>query len=211
MELLFWLWLYDSRWFFQIKQKQEIIKNIWLLPMFINLVFLLLIVLLSVFNSQICSHVLYQYLWTRELLSVALATASFGLILKAQSIQNREHIKFERIATFGKGNNLSVLISTYWLRTAMLKSVFGFSMLVLALMNIIWSWEMFKDYYFNSEIFEDCSGIVLQALRLNADMVVIFTFPLVVGVTLSIFVKLCAVISGLLCPGLVVSIYKRFG
>ena len=209
MELLLWLWLYDPRWFFNLKINIKLYRNSWLLPLSINLINAFVSSYYIKFSEEsACESTLRLWLITRILFSVLIIINILFFIYKITITDKKERIHFENAKKVYPDIVENMNEYDYWIRRKSLISTSGVLLLFLGMISLFWSYVIIKLYYVDNQ-FSKCNIQLITFIKFYAFTVFLTNFPVMLMFLLLISVKLGSFICAYTCPAFLIWISKR--
>ena len=96
MELLLWMWFYDSRWFFNFKVSVQIYKYAWYIPLFVHMILACVcFYFLQTTESPDCETTLKLWLSSRTFFSVLISINIVFFMNKIATVYKKENSFFE--------------------------------------------------------------------------------------------------------------------
>jgi len=175
MELLLWLYLYDDRWFFNLKLPTKIYKFLWLLPIFTH--FMLLsagVYYLNFVDDFQCAKSLKMWIYHRTFFSILMIINIIIFMMKIQTLLEKEKVHINnstKIFNYHPENHLNSLsfdqiYLSFWVRRNALVSTSGILLLIQGLISIYYSY-MIKNLI-TSQYFRSCDYKIQKALSLHS-------------------------------------------
>jgi hypothetical protein len=211
MELLLWMWFYDTRWFFNFKISVNIYRYIWFIPMIIN-------IFLSIFSGysffyfneqENCDMSLKSWLFNRAILS---SLVSFNILIfmsKIAKVNGKENSYFENAKKIYPAIEGSITDFDFWIRRKSLISTSGLILLFLGILNLFWSYLIINLYLIQNQ-FSGCNDRLLMVLNVNSIFIFIGNIPLLGLIIFLLSIKLFSFICAFLCPGFLKTVGRKF-
>ena len=211
MELLLWLWFYDSRWLFNFKTSITFYKNAWLMPLFLH-TFLMVVCLyyLQVSATFTCDKSLRLWLYTRTFFSLLISTTIIFFMAKISQVYEKEQKSFEIPVKIMPKLENNMKQYDFWIRRKSLLSTSGILLLFLGLVSLFWSCLIVSIYHFQDYYFK-CELKIQKMLNVHSFFIIAGNLPLVIIFLVSIIIKISAFICAFLCPKFLISLTKMFG
>ncbi len=155
MELLLWLYLYDRRWFFNIRIKYKIYSILWLGLMLFHMIYLI---------KLFYKHSVHNFSYTTGFNQIFSLAISFNIIFFLLKLNQEEKKHLSKFTKFAKVFKSSVALNTikpvgndYWIRSRTIYSGSGISLLIMSIFS-------FFKFYLDNQIREeiDFSFFTLQ-------------------------------------------------
>lgn len=208
MELLLWMWFYDSRWFFNFKLSVKCYKHAWFLPLLIHLLLAgLCFYFLYTSDSPNCDAALKLWLFSRTFFSVLISVNILVFIEKIGTVYNKEHAFFENAKKVYPSVSGAIDNYDYWIRRKSLISTPGVLLLFLGIISMFWSYIIINLYYFENK-FAGCDQKILSLLNFNSVLIFVGNFPLLVLIALLVIIKIGSFICAFFCPGCLIYLAK---
>jgi hypothetical protein len=211
MELLLWMWFYDSRWFFNFKISVKCYKYAWLLPLFIHLILAIIcFYLMHTTDTPNCEETVKLWLLSRAFFYVLISLNIIVFILKIQEVYEKENSYFENAKKIYPYLDMIENTSNqfdYWIRRKSLISTSGVLLLFLGIISLFWSYLIINLYYFENRL-NGCDEYILALLNFNSFLIFAGNVPLFVVIFVLILVKLGSFISAYACPGYLIYLGK---
>lgn len=209
MELLLWLWFYDTRWFFNFKISIVCYKNAWLIPLFLHS-FLMIVCLyyLQISETFLCDKSLKLWLYTRTFFSFLLSITIIFFMLKIVNVNKKEINSFEipmKIIPILENNMKQY---EFWIRRKSLLSTPGILLLFLGLISMFWSYLIISLYHFQNYYFS-CEIKIQKLLNTHSFFILLGNLPLFIIFVTMILFKLTSFIAAFICPNLVMNLGKK--
>ncbi len=132
MELLLWLYLYDRRWFLNIKMNFKIYCNLWLAVMIFHIIF---------FIKLFYKHSVHNFSYRTAFNQIFSLVLIFNIILFLLKLREEEQKHVTKYTNFSKVFKSSQLIrperNDYWVRSRTIFSGSGISLLTLSIFSFI--------------------------------------------------------------------------
>lgn len=223
MELLLWLYFYDSKWFLDYKFMQKIFKYLWFIPLLSHIIFMsycsYLLILTKVtherhpnpiikndiFNE--CGNFLNSAIYGRISFSLLIVIMIIIFEFKIHSINQKENKFFsdaESIFPMVKNN-----IEKNWLRRKALMSCSGIMLLIFSIISFIWSSLMISFNYLESK-FQGCDYNLVLNMNINSIFIFLSNFPVIIAFTFTVLLKISSFFCAYLCPKKLKSLSELF-
>lgn len=205
MELLLWMWLYDSRWFFNYKVSIKLYKWIWSIPLLMHLIISILGLydLFQERNNYTCENSLKIWLLCRIFFSLILSLNIMVFMHKISSSYLKENSFFENAKRVFPYLNEYNNDYDFWIKRNSLISTSGIFLLILGFISLFWSYLIMNMYFYENK-FMKCGEFNDNLLKLNSIFVFIGNIPLILVVIILISVKFIVLSSAFLCPNLLI-------
>lgn len=200
MELLFWLWFYDSRWFLNINPGMHKSKLILLLPLIYH-IYIVIVSLIYFNNSALCSDLLQQLIKIKFVLSLSMIICVIKFIqLIGYSIKEEEDsLKFRAKALYSLIKDQSEALNDRNIRTRCLESFQGVLLLILSIFEVIISIVITKGIRFKQSDWSFCPKDIALVNR-SSIFAITFFAPIVLIPLVGFWIKLASLISVYICP-----------
>ena len=210
MELLLWLWFYDTRWLFNFKMSIICYKNAWLIPLFLHS-FLMIVCLyyLQISSTFDCDKSLRLWLYTRTFFSVLLASTIIFFMVKISQVNDKEQKSFETPVKIMPALENNMRQYDYWIRRKSLLSTPGILLLFLGLVSLFWSCLIISFYHFQEYYFK-CETRIQTLLNVHSFFIILGNLPLALIFAVMLIVKVGSFICAFLCPNFLIAISKFF-
>jgi len=207
METVTWLWLYDKRWMFGCKAPN--LLKIWAAPLFFNALFLGSLLYYSYYYRDDTSNPCYSKfrVWIdfRTYLLIALVIDLTWIWLKAsKKIETEDH----KLGIHHKANINTAKKYNYWLRRRLVISYSGLMMLMLGVMNWIWTFYGMNLMYYNPHGLDQCGMIQQNIVWGNLVLTGIFSFPIIWILFWMIIIKSICLVLSVVWPSALIFIKK---
>ena len=208
MELLLWLWFYDTRWFFNFKISIVCYKNAWLIPLFLHS-FLMIVCLyyLQISETFSCDKSLRLWLYTRTFFSFLLSITIVFFMMKIVNVNKKEINAFETPLKIMPNLENNMKQYEFWIRRKSLLSTPGILLLFLGLVSMFWSYLIISFYHFQNYYFT-CEVKIQRLLNTHSFFILIGNLPLVIILITMLVLKVSSFIAAFLCPNVVMAIGK---
>ena len=208
MELLLWLWFYDTRWLFNFKVSIILYKNAWLIPLFLH-VFLMIVCLyyLQIAQTFSCDQSLRLWLYTRTFFSFLLSITIIFFMIKISEVNKKEQGAFETPAKIMPSLKNNMNQYEFWIRRKSLLSTPGILLLFLGLVSLFWSLLIISLYHFQSYYFQ-CEVKIQRLLNTHSFIIILGNSPLLIIFLIMLMIKVSSLVSAFLCPNVLISISK---
>lgn len=171
MELLLWLYLYDSRWLFNIKLTTKIHKYLWAVPIFIH--FMLLsagVYYLNFLDDYPCTKTLKMWIYHKTFFSILMIINIIIFLMKIQTLQQKERQQIEESTknfNYHPQNHLNTIsfeqtYLSFWVRRNALVSTSGVLLLIQGFTSIYYS-HLIKNLI-TSQYFRSCDYKIQKTL-----------------------------------------------
>ena len=210
MELLLWLWFYDTRWLFNFKISIICYKNAWLIPLFLHS-FLMAVCLyyLQLSATFSCDKSLKLWLYTRTFFSFLISMTIVFFMIKISEVHEKEQKAFETPVKIMPQLENNMRQYDFWIRRKSLLSTPGILLLFLGLVSMFWSCLIVSFYHFQDYYFK-CETKIQNLLYVHSMVIIIGNSPLALVFIVMLFVKVSSLISAFLCPNFLISLSKMF-
>lgn len=210
MELLLWLWFYDTRWLFNFKISIICYKNAWLIPLFLHS-FLMVVCLyyLQISATFSCDKSLRLWLYTRTFFSFLLALTIVFFMIKISQVYEKEQKAFELPVKIMPALENNMKQYDFWIRRKSLLSTPGILLLFLGLVSLFWSCLIISFYHFQDYYFK-CEMRIQKLLNVHSFFIIVGNLPLAIVFIVMILVKFSSLFCAFLCPNFLISISKFF-
>lgn len=211
MELLLWMWFYDTRWFFNFKVSVNFYRYIWFIPMIIN-------IFLSIFSGysffyfneqENCDLSLRSWLFNRAILSCLVALNILIFMIKIAKVNTKENSYFENAKKIYPAIESSITEFDFWIRRKSLISTPGLILLFLGMLNLFWSYLIINLYLIQNQ-FSGCNDRLLMVLNVNSIFIFIGSIPLLGLIVFLLLIKLFSFICAFICPGFLKRVGSKF-
>lgn len=210
MELLLWLWFYDTRWLFNFKISITCYKNAWLIPLFLHSgLMAVCLYYLQISATFTCDKSLRLWLYTRTFFSFLIGTTIIFFMVKISNIDEKERKAFETPVNIMPQLQNNMRQYDFWIRRKSLLSTPGILLLFLGLVSLFWSCLIISFYHFQDYYFK-CESKIQKLLNVHSLIIIIGNSPLAFVFVVMIFVKVSSFICAFLCPNFLISISKFF-
>lgn len=200
MELLLWMWFYDSRWFFNFKIRIKYYIYIWFLPLIIHLLITVsCLYFLSAIETPECEPTLKHWLFQRTFFSLIISIIIIIFIIKVKNEYIKENSYFSNAKKIYPTLEANLYHYDYWIRRKSLISTSGIILLLLSIISLYWSYIMISLYLIQNK-FQGCSHDVLILLNCNSFFVFTGNMPLLLAMIFMSLIKLTSFISAYVCP-----------
>lgn len=209
MELLFWLWYYDSKFFFDIKSSIQFYKNSIILPALIHL-FICFTGLYYLYLTEFyhCDEAFFIWQTYKIFFSFIFITVLFFFRLEIISYEKKEKSYYDK-ANQIYPQSLSVLDKAdYWIKRNTLLSNMGIMVLFLSVISVSSSIFILCIYSFDRA--NVCDMKLKSILYYHSIFILASNSPLAVSCFTMLFTKLLPVISAFTCPTLLMKIRNAF-
>lgn len=206
MELLLWLWCYDSSWFFNFKISSAFYLWIWLIPFAINL---FLSVSSIYFIRTECEASLRLWLFSRASSSILLCIFNVIFMIKISKVIQKETSFFENAKKIYPAINKNLNKIDFWIRRKSLVSTPGILLLFLGVISLFWSYIMFN-FYFVENKFSECDPNVITILNINTYLILIGVIPIFLALLCVILIKITYYFGIHLFPNWFIRVAKCF-
>ena len=210
MELLLWLWFYDTRWLFNFKMSLTCYKNIWLIPLLLHsLVITICIYYLQLSSTFSCDKSIRMWLYTRTFFSALISATIVFFMIKINKVFEKEKKSFEtpiKIMPYLE-NNMSQY--DFWIKRKSLLSTSGILLLFLGLVSLFWSCMIISFYYYQ-DYYLSCEVKIQKLLNIHSIFIIVGNAPLALILAIMLIVKISCLIAAFLCPNILISFSKFF-
>lgn len=207
MELLLWLYLYDNRWFFNLKLPSKIIKFLWAIPIFIH--FMLLsagVYYLNFVDDYQCTKTLKMWIYHKTFFSILMIINIIIFLMKIQTLLQKEKQQIEEsteIFNYHPQNNLNTLsfeqnYLSFWVRRNSLVSTSGILLLIQGFTSIYYS-HLIKRLI-TSQYFRSCDYKIQKALSLHSHSTFYGNLLIILIMAVMIFIKVFHFVMGMYFP-----------
>lgn len=207
MELLLWLWLYDVRWFFNLRISVSYYKNAWLIPLLLNAC----LVIICIYHFQLndisfCDKSIKLWLYTRAFFSLLISLTSIFFIVKISEICKKEQNAFENPIKIMPILENSMKHYEFWIKRKSLLSTPGILLLFLGFVSLFWSCLI--TWFNTAEHLYTCDSQVISLLMTHSIFIIACNSPIALVFVFMILIKLSCFVSAYLCPNLLISTSK---
>jgi hypothetical protein len=201
MELLLWMWFYDTRWFFNFKISVKCLKYAWYVPLVINLGLALLCLLIYTPKEDTCAPSLFLWLYSRAAFSFIISLNIIIFLFKISSVYKKERYYFNNARKIYPALNEYMNHYDFWIRRRSLISTPGVMLFIMGFISLFWSYLMMKLYFYEDK-FEGCNNRLIALLNFNSILIFIGNVPLLIVIITLVLVKVFFFLSAFLCPGI---------
>lgn len=207
MELLLWLWFYDTRWFFNLKISITCYKNAWLIPLFLN-TFLMIICIYYFQLPEVyfCDKSLKLWLYTRTFFSFLISFTIIFFMMKIIDVNKKEQSAFETPIKIMPILENNMKQYEFWIRRKSLLSTPGILLLFLGLVSLFWSCLIVG--FNHAEHIYKCDSQIMNLLTTHSIFIIAGNSPIALIFVTMVAIKLSCFISAFLCPNFLISISK---
>jgi hypothetical protein len=207
MELLLWLYLYDNRWFFNIKVPTKIYKFLWAFPIFIHfMIFSAGIYYLNFVDDYQCTNTLKMWILHRTFFSILMILNIIIFLIKIQTLLQKEKLSIDestKIFIYHPQNHLNSLNFdqihlSFWIRRNSLISTSGILLLIQGFISIYYSYLIRN--LITSQYFRSCDYKIKKALSLHSYSIYVSNIVLIIVILLMIKIKVFHFIMGMFFP-----------
>jgi len=208
MELLLWLWFYDTRWFFNLKISVICYKNSWLIPLFLH-IFLMVVCLyyINISATFSCDKSLRLWLYSRTFFSFLISVTIICFMFKISKVYKDENSYFDNAKKIYPALKNNMKQYDFWIRRKSLISTPGILLLILGLISLFWSYLIISFYHFQN-YYADCDIKVQKLLSVHSFFIILGNVPLTLIILILIFIKIGSFICAYVCPGCLISVSK---
>lgn len=207
MELLLWLYLYDNRWFFNLKLPTNIIKFLWAFPIFIH--FMLLssgIYYLNFVDDYQCTKTLKMWIYHKTFFSILMIINIIIFLMKIQTLIQKEKLQIKessKILNYHPQNHLNSLnfeqnYLSFWVRRNSLVSTSGILLLIQGFTSIYYS-HLIKSLI-TSQYFRSCDYKIQKALSVHSYSIFYGNLLILLIIAVMIFIKVFHFVMGMYFP-----------
>lgn len=207
MELLLWLYLYDNRWFFNLRLPTKLHKFLWAFPIFIH--FMLLsagVYYLNFVDDYQCTKTLKMWIYHKTFFSILMIINIIIFLMKIQTLLQKEKSHIEestKIFNYHPQNHLNTLgfeqnYLSFWVRRNALTSTSGVLLLIQGFTNIYYSY-LIKSLI-TSQYFRSCDYKIQRALCLHSHSIFYSNLLIFSVIAAMIFIKVFHFIMGMYFP-----------
>lgn len=221
MELLLWLYLYDNRWFFDIKIHSKFYKILWIVPIFIHfMLFSMGIYYLNFVDDFQCTNSLKMWILHRTFFSVLIIINIIIFLIKIQSSLEKEKIQFNETNKILGFDNMSLnsinfnseqKVLSFWVRRHSLISTPGILLLIQEFNSLYYSY-LIKNLLTNQS-FGSCDYKIQKALNIHSYSIWYGNILLIVILATMIKIKVFHFIMGMYFPNkyvFLMRLYRRY-
>ena len=208
MELLLWLWFYDTRWFFNIKVNVMCYKNVWIIPLFLH-IFLMVVCLyyLNISETFTCDKSLRLWLYSRTFFSFLISINIVTFMIKVSNVHKKETSYFDNAKKIYPALKNNMKQYDYWIRRKSLFSTPGILLIILGIVSLFWSYLIISFYHFQNYYF-NCDVKIQKILTVHSFFILIGNIPLTIIILILLFIKIGSFLSAFACPGFLIWIVK---
>lgn len=213
MELFLWLWLYDDRWFWNIKVPRLYYLWLWLLPLISNLFLILIFLIHFTQNSENQCEKSYLFdSFTKAFFSfvsiITIVTFYYnikGVIEEDKSEENFLHKIYPAIKMNSPGDRICKYLSR--------KCLLGTKGIILLLVSIL---SLYSSYLCieltrkeNQKINRICYNSLENYIIKHSYFTIIGNSPIIIILLSSVLVKITSIIINLTCPNFRIKLVKN--
>ena len=213
MELFLWLWLYDDRWFWNIKVPRFYYLWLWLFPIFSNLLLLFTFIIHFAQTSENeCERSYIFDSFTKAFLSCILIVTIIIFYFNIKEVieeDKSEDSNLHRIYPALKANSAESRICKYLSR----KCLLGTKGIILLLLSII---SLYSSYLCieltrkkNETIQRNCYNSLENYFIRHSYFTIIGNSPIIIILLSTVLIKLTAILMNLTCPNFRIKLVKK--
>jgi hypothetical protein len=209
MELLLWLYLFDSRWFFKLNIPLDIYKLLWLIPLTMHLIeFIISLYDLGISSNHHCLDSIKTWLYNRCIFSLLISLNIFFFVKKISHEYEKENNHIQQ------GKKAYPILKTrinehdFWIRRNSLLSRTGMFLLFQGFVSFVWSFLIIKQFSKENHQFGPCDVNIQHIISAHSYFILYANFLLFCVFASMVTIKIIFNILGHYFPHAFVKISK---
>lgn len=201
MELFFWLWFYDSQFFFNIKTSLQFYKNSWIIPIVAH-IFVCFVCMYYLFISEKneCNEAFRIWQTLKFFISFIFMALLIYFVIYINSYEEEEKKKYKNVKRVIKGGKTVNDRAGEWIRRKTLVSSFGVLILFLGVLYFFGSLFMMCIYEF--DLHDVCDQKLRNLLFWQSLFVILTNSPAIIMLLIMLFTKCIPMILSAINPSL---------
>ena len=209
MELILWLWFYDSRWFFDCNISISCYKKLLLFPLFINLCLLgVCIYFVTLKEIFTCDKSLIIWIYSRILFTLLLSGMILLFFKKISESNFQENIflqKAKKIFPRIKDNNTSY---ENLIKRKAINSFIGIVLLLFSILSLVCSFTIIAFHHLEN-YYIGCNLKINSFLNFHSFLVLLGNLPFFIICFIFSFMKIGSYASSYICPSFLIKLSNR--
>ena len=188
MEVLLWLWFYDSNFFFNIKTTLQFYKNAWVLPIITHIIVCFVCMYyLYISDDNDCNEAFRLWQTLKFFISFLLMALLIYFIISINSYEKEEKNKFNNIKKVIYMGNTVKTKADIWIKRKTLLSPFGFLIFFFGVIYLFGSIFMMTIYKFDKH--NICDQKLKNLLFWHSLFVILTNSPVIISLLIMLFTK----------------------
>jgi len=223
MELLLWLFFYDSRWFFGSKASVNTLKLLWYIPLLSHIIFVSYcafilistkitkefhpIILNDIFND--CRDLLKLWIYSRIVFSFLISFFIIFFQIKSSKIESEEKKFFRNAEAIFPMVPKDSSNYDYWIIRKSLMSCEGIALFFLGIISFLWSFIMINFHYLANK-FQGCDYNLILTINVISIFIFVGNIPVLILFFFTVLLKINSFFCSYLCPKVLIWLSRQY-